>query len=216
VHNGASETAMTEKIGAAEGAIDSLVRDHPHLYHYTNGVGLKGIVESNSLWATYFRHMNDANEIHELRVPLVRELARRLTPFVQERRQKGIPISKIVSMSGGEAEHFARGWVNSLYSTVFQSDEMERTSACYISSFCSHSNDQAYERENGLLSQWRGYGKQGGFCLVFDTADLFKLFEQERRTYFYPYADLRDVHYSTEGAPELALFSELSSVRKNS
>jgi hypothetical protein len=100
---------MTEKIGAAEDAIVSLVRDHPHLYHYTTEAGLKGIVESNSLWATYFRDMNDATEIHELRAPLVRELARRLTPFVNERRRKGIPVSKTVSMSGGEAEYFARG-----------------------------------------------------------------------------------------------------------
>ena len=67
---------MAEKIGAAEGAIDSLVRDHPHLYHYTTGAGLKGIVESNSLWATYFRDMNDANEIHELRAEVQRLRAR--------------------------------------------------------------------------------------------------------------------------------------------
>ena len=160
--------------------------------------------------------MNDANEIHELRVPLVRELARKLTPFVQERRQKGIPISKIVSMSGGEAEHFARGWVNSLYSTVFQSDEMERTSACYISSFCSHSNDQAYERENGLLSQWRGYGKRAAFASsLIQRIFLNSLSRNDARIFILmricgTFTILRKVRRSWHSSPSL------SSVRRKS
>lgn len=33
------------------------------LYHYTNVAGLKGIIESESIWFTDFRHMNDPSEI---------------------------------------------------------------------------------------------------------------------------------------------------------
>lgn len=33
------------------------------IYHYTDLNGLKGIIESNSLWATNFRFLNDAAEL---------------------------------------------------------------------------------------------------------------------------------------------------------
>ncbi len=33
------------------------------LYHYTTVTGLKGIIESESVWFTDFRHMNDPSEI---------------------------------------------------------------------------------------------------------------------------------------------------------
>ncbi len=33
------------------------------LYHYTNGNGLKGILENQKMWFTDFRHLNDPNEL---------------------------------------------------------------------------------------------------------------------------------------------------------
>jgi hypothetical protein len=60
---------------------------------------------------------------------------------------------------------------------------------------CSHADDQEYERDNGLLSQWRGYGRQGGYCLVFDTAAIRKLISQEVGVYFYVHADLYAANY---------------------
>jgi hypothetical protein len=36
---------------------DSLSNRHPQLYHYTDRAGLQGIVESNSLRATYFGNL---------------------------------------------------------------------------------------------------------------------------------------------------------------
>ncbi len=34
------------------------------LYHYTNAVGTKGIVESQKVWFTHYRHLNDPSELH--------------------------------------------------------------------------------------------------------------------------------------------------------
>ncbi|MEO6840164.1 MAG: DUF2971 domain-containing protein [Bradyrhizobium sp.] len=192
---------------------DSLSNRHPQLYHYTDGAGFKGIVESNSLRATYFGNLNDANEILELRVPLVVELSRRLEPFVREIQAKGSRRSTVVSKLGGSAvvaEQLAQDWAKVLYSTTFGTkDEL---GLCCIVSFCSHANDQAYERENGLLSQWRGYGRNGGFCLVFNTAALSKLLEAERGTYFYLLAQLQAVHYPVEGASPIDAFESLISL----
>jgi hypothetical protein len=189
---------------------DSLAERHPHLYHYTDGAGLRGIVESNSLRATYFGNLNDANEILELRVPLVRELSRRLEPFVKEIRAKGSRRSRVISRLGGNAvvaQRLARTWANALYSTTFETKD--KLGLCCITSFCSHANDQAYERENGLLSQWRGYGGDGGFCLVFDTAALSRQLEAERKTYFFLHAELQAAHYPIEGASPIDVFESL-------
>ncbi len=37
------------------------------LYHYTGIHGLKGIVESQTLWATHYKYLNDAEEIRHFR-----------------------------------------------------------------------------------------------------------------------------------------------------
>jgi len=73
-----------------------VIKSHPELYHYTNAAGLKGIVESNSFWATYFGDLNDAQEIHALRVPLVDELAERLNRVVREARLRKPPRDSAV------------------------------------------------------------------------------------------------------------------------
>jgi hypothetical protein len=196
-----------DQLNSTDDAATRVIQEHRELYHYTGEAGLRGIVESNSFWATYFADLNDAHEIQELRAPLVNELAGRLTAVVREMRAQK-PIDHIVWTSG-VAQHLAQRWGDNLYKVVFADEESTRTTWCCATSFCSHVADQPYEREHGLLSQWRGYGKDGGFCLVFDTADIWKLFEQERFTYFYAYTDLQEAHYPRGGAKPLNSFAEL-------
>ena len=43
---------------------------HPHLYHYTTFEGFKGIVGKQTLWAKYFKHLNDSSEIFYARYRL--------------------------------------------------------------------------------------------------------------------------------------------------
>lgn len=40
---------------------------HDLVYHYTTLSGLKGILESQSLYATNFAFLNDSREIHQIR-----------------------------------------------------------------------------------------------------------------------------------------------------
>jgi hypothetical protein len=49
------------------------------LYHYTNVAGLKGIIESESIWFTDFRHLNDPSEI-EHGIELCRDVIRLRRP----------------------------------------------------------------------------------------------------------------------------------------
>lgn len=176
--------------------VERIIQLHPELYHYTGADGLKGIIESNSFWATYFPQMNDAQEIHHLRPSLVLEMAARLTPIVEQiRLQK--PRDPIVGRPGAP-QHVAQRWSSILYDVIFADNESTQATRCYITSFCSHTGDQGYERENGLLSQWRAYGRDG-FCLVFDTAALWKLFVKERSLFLYAYTNLLEAYYPRKG-----------------
>jgi hypothetical protein len=48
---------------------------------------------------------------------------------------------------------------------------------------------------SGLLSQWRGYGVDGGYALVFNTEGFEQLLKIEGETYHYQHALWGDVHY---------------------
>jgi hypothetical protein len=47
----------------------------------------------------------------------------------------------------------------------------------YILSFCAPVSEKV--RIHGLLSQWRAYGQDGGFAIVFETVKLEKLWRLE-------------------------------------
>lgn len=50
----------------------------------------------------------------------------------------------------------------------------------YLFSCCKHDND--YDKENGLLSMWRGYGSSGGYALVFNKNPI--LANEEKYAHF--------------------------------
>jgi hypothetical protein len=200
-------TSVSAQIEASGQAAERVVGAHAEFFHYTGESGLRGIFESNALRATLFSDMNDAHEIHELRTSFKNEMVLRLTPVVlQMRRQK--PPEHVV-WAEGIIQRLADRWCSTLYDVMFNDDEETRTAFCCTTSFCSHANDQRYEREHGLLSQWRGYGGDGGFCLVFDSSALLKLFEQERSNFMYVYTDLREAYYPRDGARALESFTDL-------
>ena len=90
------DSTASAQIKAAEIAAQRVVKAHPELFHYTGTAGLKGIIESNSLWATYFADMNDAQEIHTIRVPLADELEKRLKTVVEQARLQNPPKDSVV------------------------------------------------------------------------------------------------------------------------
>ena len=67
------------------------------------------------------------------------------------------------------AEDEARKLFNSLIETT---DDL---SPFFIASLCEHFDPR--EQRDGLLSQWRGYGKRGGCCIVFDGDGLKNLIQ---------------------------------------
>jgi hypothetical protein len=51
----------------------------------------------------------------------------------------------------------------------------------YVTAFCTASD--VWVSQNGLLSQWRGYGQDGGYAIVFNTNGLSSLLENDAKHY---------------------------------
>jgi hypothetical protein len=64
----------------------------------------------------------------------------------------------------------------------------------FIASFCYHCPD-TYEAENGLLSQWRGYGADGGVAIELSSLEVEKLLCIEREHFAHSVNHIGDVKY---------------------
>jgi len=171
---------------------------HPELHHYTDFGGLQGIFKNRTLWAANYRQLNDAKETAILERPLVEALTSRFRTLVEARQRTTKEVRKAVEESGGDLDKIsadlARDLVKSFYETV------ARAAApldFYVACFCTHAKDD-YARENGLLSQWRGYGgPDGGYCIVFDTAAIILLLQKEHESHYWAMPPkLALVHYA--------------------
>ncbi len=63
-----------------------------------------------------------------------------------------------------------------------------------ICSFCAH-DPGSFAARHGLLSQWRGYGGDGGIAIVLNTRAMEDLMLQEHDNYAHPMNHIGAVHY---------------------
>jgi hypothetical protein len=171
------------------------------LYHYTTWDGLLGILQTQSLWATHYKFLNDYSEIVLFRDKLISLIL----PYVREAYEKLIKKSPQIEQSikqegglGQVVQHDTEVVVDAQYRAT--GDEI------YIVSFCGEHKDP-HVNINGLLSQWRGYGTGGGFALVFNTKKLEDILEIEAKSSAYSAMHLSDLIYSND---EKKLKEELS------
>lgn len=109
-----------------------------HVYHYTTSEGVKGIIESKSLWATGAYYLNDTSEI---------EYGCRLAAGHLEEK------------AGFAETEFARRVLSKAHNDLCDPVQQAiRIASYYVVCFCEDDN---------LLSQWRAYGRSGGFAVGF-------------------------------------------------
>ena len=116
------------------------------IYHYTGGSALKEIMSGGKIWASDAEFLNDSQEMN----------------FGRDNLLEG--LEELASGSGGKSwtgSGVCRGDVvrdaaRSLESrlTLVNKDPY----AVYVACFCGHGD---------LLSQWRGYGADGGYAIGF-------------------------------------------------
>lgn len=171
-------------------------QEYSALLHYTTASGLVGIIESGTLWASHARFLNDATELTHFFDERMPKLAKDpIREFVENKRTDPSTESWIQSEGGMDAV------VNK---TVSQVVDMLRTATLafhqpYIFSMSGVKRDggttSARLEKHGLLSQWRGYGGDGGYAIVLDADRFENLLLQEFKTLHYQFQYFGDVYY---------------------
>jgi hypothetical protein len=167
--------------------------------------------ESGTIRVTHYSYLNDASEVNLLRDPLVATLQHRFKNIFRDRQRNGLKIRRALETSGGLvacAGDTAKDLAAGLYKVPFEGAGKNAFAEPFIASFCTHA-DRPYEREHGLLSQGRGYGGDGGFCIVFDTAELAKMLGTEFDAYYYVHLNMAPAIYADETATVEKLFPVL-------
>lgn len=154
------------------------------LFHYTGARGLIGILSSGQLWSTSYHCLNDETELFAgkgVLSPLFHKYINRLStegdPRISKFRGRGVdPLDYAKSFEG---------WITATALSQF---------GTYLSCFCKPARNEDFT--HGLLSQWRGYGADGGYALQFSWKKLQAQVESVSREGFN--YDLMDVHYDKE------------------
>jgi hypothetical protein len=155
------------------------------LFHYTTADGLIGILGTSEIWSTAYYCANDESELAAgkgVLSPLFRATTYKMIdaddPRVLTFRRRGVDIREY-------AEQFEQ-----------QVAEMALSFLCaYITCFCKPTSEEDFH--HGLLSQWRGYGADGGYALHFSRKKLLAAIESANKTDGLNY-ELQDVHYTAE------------------
>jgi Protein of unknown function (DUF2971) len=85
-----------ERIVSTFAGILESYHPQPIIYHYTNDVGLRGIVESGRLWLTNIFDLNDPSEL--------RHSLRHAVDILQKKAQSGPPESKLFARDFGSLD----------------------------------------------------------------------------------------------------------------
>ena len=157
------------------------------LFHYTSANGLVGILQNGVIWGTAYYSSNDESELTVGKGIL--------TPVFRNATQKMIqdndPLVQTFSMRGVDIMEYARSFEQQIIGVT-----LHRLCA-YITCFCRPAGKEDFL--HGLLSQWRGYGVDGGYALQFSRKKLQEAVEKtnEEKDLYY---DLKDVHYTAENS----------------
>lgn len=185
-----------------------LFRTHPVLHHYTDINGLTGILESQSLWATHYKALNDFSEIEHIRPRLESLTYQLVNELMRHAARESLKYRRFLDRNGGLhkcSRQEARTIIQVLYQITFEGMNKNGGFAePYVVSFCAHSGHSKYVKQNGLLSQWRGYGSDGGYALVFDTKSLWVTLKADLDRHFYAAFNLADVVYGDISDDDLA------------
>ena len=154
-----------------------LHEEHEEIMHYTSASGLHGIVTTKTLWVSHTSFLNDTEEVVGF---YDRVLPGILEPPVK-RYFKDVENPTQLAEAGrllGEdvVSHYLEKIVNKCKEAELRAQDH------YVISFCT--TNETWISKHGLLSQWRGYGLDGGYAIVFDSAGLESLLTKEAKIYY--------------------------------
>lgn len=174
---------------------------HEELIHYTTGTGLHGVLTTQSFWATHAGFLNDSTDSrHFFEFRLLDVIERAVRPWLLRHREGNKSLAAQIETAGGlEA---ATKSESAAIATSLRS-ATENFNEPYI--FSMSAPNGSYVRRNGLLSQWRGYGQDGGYGIVLDAKRFEELLYREAKAHPYRVVQWGDVFYSGNHQPQLAI-----------
>lgn len=132
------------------------------LFHYTSAAGLIGIFESRSLWGTAHYCTNDESEMSAVS----EEIKEVLKNWGEEFFRVNPQMKEIWIQRDVDTAYFTDEFSN------IMSDYTKKFVITYITCFCSAHTVEVFQ--HGLLSQWRGYGTDGGYAIQFNKKRLIE------------------------------------------
>jgi hypothetical protein len=163
---------------------------HAELMHYTSLDGLKGIIESDCLWATDASFLNDSSEIaHYFDTRLEVLVSSEERQFAIEQPRDPAELARMIRDGGFDASIA----LEARESTAVIRRATLSTNRPFVLSLSGPSDQRV--KQSGLLSQWRGYGGDGGYALVFDTAKLESILHREAESHRYSRIFVGQVYY---------------------
>jgi hypothetical protein len=155
------------------------------LFHYTTANGLLGILRNNEIWGTAYYCANDESELSagkDVLTPIFRSKTHQMI-------QEADPQVDIFRNRGVDIRDYADKFEQTILSLALH------FFCVYITCFCKPSTKEDFL--HGLLSQWRGYGIDGGYALQFSRSKLQARVERAYKAEGLSY-ELKDVYYSPD------------------
>jgi hypothetical protein len=173
---------------------DFVSKHHPELFHYTSMDAFKSIYESRQFWATHYAHMNDCSELSLFRLNVTEFIRPIVWNIFNNRGQSDSQFADRMRDARGIDEVVSREasrWLETIHEKTFCECAFMET---FVSSFCTHPCN-SYEATNGLLSQWRAYGR---VAIVFDAKSIEDLMKREKSAFAHPINHIGDVTYDDD------------------
>lgn len=140
---------------------------YDELFHYTGASGLTGIITTGTLWVTHAALLNDQEEYHIFFDKRLPALLRRAIDVAYASVKDRSDVKRTMKKAGG-VQTYKERTLSELIPML--ADRTRGMNEPYVLSFCASTSERI--SAHGLLSQWRGYGKDGGYAIAFDTAGL--------------------------------------------
>ena len=155
------------------------------LFHYTTGNGFLGILCNNELWSTAYYCANDESELKAGKGALTPKFRSKTHQMIQEgdRRVNVFPNQDVDILD------YADKFEQMIFSFALN------FFCVYITCFCRPTGNEDFL--HGLLSQWRGYGTDGGYAIQFSRKRLMEHLSETNKQAGLNY-ELQDVYYSPD------------------
>ena len=148
---------------------------------------------------------------HDSQRHLVQYLKEEIETYLQENSVGAAKVGKL----GGPiriAESDGQIIVGLMRSRLLGYDSRSQLSPPFVTSFTTHSadsNEDEYHRSNGMLSQWRAYGGDGGVALVLDSKRVELLLKREYELHYLWPCLIGDVIYDRKNLDVRKQFPQL-------